>query len=427
MVDGSSHTRTIRGPCRSWFSSFAACLCLVVAAAACDESFEPIAPSELAFSVFGYLDASADTQWIRVMPIRPLKVTSQDALAGTVTLEHLGTGRILELRDSLFRFSSPSDPDLGSEGVYLHNFWTLEDIEPGAAYRFSATRAGKEPAEAVVEIPLDYEIEVAINQVLAGGETDELRVTGLKHLPFLTTAVHFYDACGSGVSPIPYHRLSTNDETHLITITKRVETRGCGPLWVANRELLIVGSEAVWPAGGYSPGSLGESRGTSNVTNAVGFLGGVLTKVIPYEDCELQSEGASVPPYCVLRYNPETATLIGSVTEPRCFGALDSVTVRLTEMDRDPVRIRTVLTNDAGEFVIGALEPGIRHSLWARAPQVPIDSMFDVSTFSYVYTAWEDIHTLQTDTLTFMPGQQVEYDIGLQRLTACDQPHLPAH
>jgi hypothetical protein len=108
--------------------------------AACDESFDPTAPSDFAFSVFGYLDASADTQWIRVMPIRPLKVTSRDALGATVTLEHLGTGRIIELRDSLFRFSSSSDPDIGA---YVHNFWTAEAIEPGAAYRFSARREGK--------------------------------------------------------------------------------------------------------------------------------------------------------------------------------------------------------------------------------------------------------------------------------------------
>lgn len=425
MLDGLSHTHNLRGLCRSCSSSLAACLCVVVAAA-CNESFAPIAPSELAFSVFGYLDASADTQWIRVMPIRSLKTTSRDALGATVTLEHLGTGLIIELRDSLFRFSPVLAPDLGFDGVFLHNFWTLEPIEPGAAYRFSARREGKEPAEAVVEIPRDYEVEVAINQVRGGGETDELRITGLKHLPFLRPTAHFYDGCGSGVSPIPYQRRSDDDETHLIAIRKRVETRDhCGPLWVANRELWIVGSEAAWPTGGYSAGALGGSGMTSNVTNAVGFLGGVITKVIPYEDCEFQSDGAPVPQYCLLRYNSETATVTGVVSEARCVGPLDSVTVQLTEMDREPARIRTVLSNGAGEFLIGALEPGIPHFLWARAPQIPIDSVFDLRTFTYVYTAWTDIHTLLTDTLTFVPGQQVGYDIHLQRLTPCGQS-LPA-
>jgi hypothetical protein len=414
MSDASSHTRKLRGLCATCLSSLAACLCLVVVAA-CDDSFDPYAPSDLAFSVFGYIDASADTQWIRVMPIRPLKVTSQDALGATVTLENLGTGQIIELRDSLFEFSS----------YYVHNFWTVEDIEPGAAYRFSATREGKEPAEAVVEIPRDYGVEVAINQNRSRFATDSLRITGVKNLPFLTTATYFYDLCGSSLTRTRYAGRSADDETNVIAIQKPSVARrfGCGVPIVPNWELWIVGSEAEWPASGYFPGALGKSGQTSNVTNAVGFLGGVLSKVIPYEYCEFQSDGALVPDSCLLRYGPETATVSGTVRETRCGdGPVDSVTVRLTEMDRDPARIRNIRTDAAGEYVIGALEPGMPHFLWVHAPPIPSDSIFDLRTFSYVYTEWKDIHTLPTDTLTFTPGQQVDYDIALERLTPCSEP-----
>jgi hypothetical protein len=425
MAECSSQARrvrTLRGAC---LSCLAACLCVAVVATACDESFEPFAPSELAFSVFGYLDASADTQWIRVMPMRHLKVTSQDALGATVNLENLETGGIIELRDSLFRYSSSSDPDLFSDGAYLHNFWTLEDIEPGAAYRFSATQDGKEPAEAVVEIPGDYEVEVAINQSRARGQTDELRISGVKHLPFLTTATYFFDDCGPGMTRTRHEGRSADDGTHLIAVEKpSVAARfGCGFPVVPSWELWIVGSEAEWPASGYSASALGESGWTSNITNAVGFLGGVLTKVVPYEHCAFQSVGEPTPDYCRLRYNGETATVVGTVKETRCRdGPLDSVTVRLTELDQDPARIRTILTNQAGEFLIGALEPGISHSLWVRAPQIPSDSIFDLRRFSYVYTEWKDVHTLHYDTLTFVPGQRVEYDIDLERLTPCGEP-----
>ncbi len=426
MFDRSSHTRNLRALCGACSSSLAACLCVAAVVAACDESFDPIAPSELAVSVFGYLDASADTQWIRVMPIRPLKVTSQDALGATVTLEHLGTGRIIELRDSLFRFSSYLDLDLGSEGAYLHNFWTPEDIEPGAAYRFSARREGKEPVEAVVEIPRDYEVEVAVGQELRRWlPPDELRITGVKHLPFLTRATYFYDSCGSSMTRTLYAGRSADDETHLIAIGKPEVTprSACGIPIVPNWELWIVGSEAAWPAGGYSPSALGESGRTSNVTNAVGFLGGVLTKVIPYEDCEFQSDGAPVPDYCLLRYGRETATVSGTVSETHCGdGPLDSVTVQVSEIGRDPARVRTVLSNEAGEFLIGALEAGIPHVFSARAPLVPIDSLPQPWTTQYKYVEWADFHTLHNDTLTFIPGQQLEYEISLQRLTPCTEP-----
>ncbi len=419
MFDGSSHARNLRALCGAC-SSLAACLCVAALVAACDESFDPIAPSELGFSVFGYLDASADTQWIRVMPIRPLSVTTQDTLEATVTLEHVGNGQIIELRDSLFTYSSYSDADLFPEGAYLHNFWTQEEIEPGASYRFSARREGKEPAEADVEIPRDYEVEVAINQVRSRGATDELWITGVKHLPFLFTYTYFYDLCGSSMTRTRHDRRSAEDGIHLIAISKpSVAPRfDCGSPIVPNWALWIVGSEAEWPASGYSPSGLGESGLTSNVTHAVGFLGGVLTKLIPYEHCRFQGGGA--PHYCLLRYNQETATVTGTVRETRCRdGPIDSVTVQLTEMDRQPARIRSVLSNQAGEFLIGALEPGIPHSMWVRAPPIPVDSMWN---WGWVYTKWEDIYTLHTDTLTFMPGQQVEYDISLERLTSCGEP-----
>jgi hypothetical protein len=411
--------RALRGAC----SSLAACLCVAALVAACDESFDAIAPSELGYSVFGYLDASADTQWIRVMPIRPLSVTTQDPLGITVTLEHLGNGQIIELRDSLFTYSSYSDSDLFPEGTYLHNFWTPEEIEPEATYGFSARREGKEPAEAVVEIPRDYEVEVAINQVRSRGATDELRITGVKHLPFLFTFTYFYDLCGSSMTRTRHDRRSAEDGIHLIAISKPyVAARfGCGSPIVPNWALWMVGSEAEWPASGYSPSGLGESGLTSNVTHAVGFLGGVLTRLIPYERCRFQ--GAGAPQYCLLRYDEETATVSGTVRETRCRdGPIDSVTVQLTEMDRDPARIRTVLSNQAGEFLIGALEPGIPHSMWVHAPPIPVDSVWNVYAWRWVYTEWEDIHTLHTDTLTFIPGEQVQYDINLERLTSCGEP-----
>jgi hypothetical protein len=401
---------TLRGRCSS---ALAACLGLAAVVAACDESFEPIAPSALAFSVFGYLDASADTQWIRVMPIRPLRVPSRDALAATVTLEQLGTGQRIALRDSLFRFSRPSDPDLGAEGTYVHNFWTPEEIEPGAAYRFSARREGKEPAEAVVEIPRDYEVEVDINQFPTHWPPDELRITGVPHVPFFTTIARFYDVCGSSETRTPYERSSADDQAHLFVIGKPevIPRGGCGRPVVESWEFRIVGSTAAWPTAGYSPGALGESSLTSNVTNAVGFLGGVLTKVIPYEACEFRSDGTPVPNYCRLRYTTETVTLSGTVREQGCRGApIGSVTVQLTEMDRAPARIRTVFSTRAGAFLIGALEPGIPHLLQARAPSGFADG------------EPIDVYGPHTDTLTFIPGQQGEYDIHLERLTPCGQP-----
>jgi hypothetical protein len=397
-----------------WFCSrsLAACLCVAMAAA-CDDSFEPIAPSALAFSVFGYLDASADTQWIRVMPLRPVRVTAPEALGATVMLEQLGTGRLITLRDSLVRLWHPSDPDLGSEGSFVHDFWTTDEIEPGTTYRFSARREGTEPAEAVVAIPRDYEVEVAINQSPIDWPPDELRITGVKHVAFFTTIARFHDECGPGATRTLYERSSAEDEAHVFAVAKAgaVPRDECGQPRVEAWEFWIVGSVAAWPTEGYAPGALGTSSLTSNVTNAVGFLGGVLTRTVPYEACRFRSDGTPVPQYCMLRYTRETVTLSGTVRDGGCGGApIGSVTLRMTELDRNPARIRTASGTRAGDFRIGALEPGIPHVLEVRVPPILVDGVPI------------DVYSPYTDTLTFTPGQQAGYDIQLERLTPCGQP-----
>ncbi|HEX6071199.1 MAG TPA: hypothetical protein VFZ18_15305, partial [Longimicrobiaceae bacterium] len=124
---------------------------------ACDDTFTPIEASALRYSLYGYLDASADTQWIRVSPVRPLAITSPEPLEERVTLEHLGTGRIVELRDSVFR-QQALDPDLGSATFYVHNFWTTEPIAPGATYRLTVTKTGGPTAETLIEVPPEYDM-----------------------------------------------------------------------------------------------------------------------------------------------------------------------------------------------------------------------------------------------------------------------------
>jgi hypothetical protein len=385
----------------------------VLAAASCDDPFSPIATSEVKLSVFGYLDAAADTQWVRVMPIRSLMLTSPDPFEGIVTLEHLGSGRVFPLRDSVFLFTHHQDPELGSEGAYVHNFWTTEDIEPGATYRFIAREDGQEASEAMVEIPDDFEVEVRIAQNWY--TEDHLILEGVEHVPFVSANAHFYDRCGESVDSVRVRERTWIGTGYAMTLRKEEVTprEGCGSPGVERRELWIVASRSEWPSGAeYSPWALAVPEGISNITNAVGFLGGVLTKVVPYETCAFQGSGELVPDECRLRYGPESVTFQGTVVETRCGdGPLEFVTVELREIDGNPPgarKVRTVLTDRAGWFQIGALEAGVRYSLKARAKPEPDPFWGEV-----------DIHTIHTDTLEFSVGETREYDVELRRLTVC--------
>jgi hypothetical protein len=387
-----------------------ACLLVTLATAACDDTFTPIASTDLDFSIFGYLDASADTQWVRVMPIRPTALTEPGPLGATVTLENLETGGVVELRDSVFRFLG--NPDVGSDGTFLHNYWTTERIEPGATYRFSAIRDGRPSSEAVVQIPPDFQMaEVWLRQTRTAN-SDLVWIDGVKQVPFVGVENHFYDSCGPGVERLFDLVTPGEADDHLLPINRWFQGRndqGCTAPVVEKREVLVVGSEAEWPSGpAYGTARLGLSDPPSNISNAVGFLGGVLTKRLPYENCELESASPAAD-YCRLRYDASSATLRGVVTDTTCGNQwLPGADVRLWELDPPPGtsrRIRPTLSGHTGRYEIGALEAGTRYALRVRGPR--LDGIL----------AYED----HVDTLAFEPGELATRDVGLRRLVSCSE------
>jgi hypothetical protein len=144
-----------------------------------------------------------------------------------------------------------------------------------------------------------------------------------------------------------------------------------------------VGSGSPWAFGqDYSTWRLAPDSSASNITGALGFLGGVLTKRLWVEDCVLPYPS---PPetYCKLRYDSTTATLHGSFDS---FTPGDTVSIELRELAppaAEPPRTRFGKTDGAGIFEIGAIRPG-RHELRAG-------------------------NCARTDTLEFVAGQLLNY------------------
>lgn len=385
--------------------------------AGCDESFTPLAPASVDYSIFGYLDAAADTQWIRVMPIRTVTTTTPDLVGATVTLEHLGTGQVIELRDSVFRYTNHTHPDLGSEGVYVHNFWTTERIQPGATYRMIARREGEEPAEAVVSIPQDYNVEVWVSQFWPGA--DVFRIEGLKHIAFVKTFAHYTDTCGSDVRGVFFRTVRRDGEAYTLPIKRdTVPPRGlCGAPRLDRLELWTAGSQVPWPSGiEYATGGIAVPEEVTNISNSVGYIGGVFTKRVPYGECRFEGP-LPQPQYCRLRYDASTAWLSGTVTETRCNdGRMYGATVTLRELDGSGPHqlIRKVVTGTDGQYLMGALTPGMRYALEiiGRPDREPGGGLVN-------------IHSVDTDTIQFTPGERMRYDAGLIRYTFCSQKPSP--
>ena len=337
-------------------------LVAVVALSGCDDSFSPIEPSDVLFSIFGYLDVSADTQWIRVMPVRPLAVTEPEPSDAAVTLEHLGTGETIALRDSRFRFEPPNS-EIGSEGIFLHNFWTTEPMEPGATYRFTARREGEEPSEAMITLPPEYDVEVWLGQPRTS-QRNLLRLAGLPHVGLVMLDVHFFDGCGDLVGRFSLRPPGTEGNEHFVPIDAGSVYRGCGSPQIEKQEFFIVGSRAEWPSGSeYSAGGLSVPDAPSNISNSIGFLGGVLTRRVPYESCLIQGP-APAPEHCKLRYDEDSASIEGQVVDVLCeTGPVAAALVTLTELDADAAvfrKVRLTSTRRTGVFENSALDAATR-------------------------------------------------------------------
>ncbi len=121
----------------------AALLALAAAAvfAGCEVVLDPIEESTRYYTMSGYLDTEADTQWVRVEPLDRVVAPSAEPIDAEVTLvgpqgESVLTQRVVRLG------RNPS-----------HLFWTTADVEPGQAYAVVARRPDGATTTARVRTP----------------------------------------------------------------------------------------------------------------------------------------------------------------------------------------------------------------------------------------------------------------------------------
>lgn len=117
-------------------------------AISCNETFEPFQENDrFFFTVYGYLDATADTQWVRVAPVRGEYDMPPEKPDMNVTLEHMGSGDTAVMNDSLFQFR---------QGFNALNVWSEMEIEYGQTYKLRAEKSDGNASEVTVTIPEDY-------------------------------------------------------------------------------------------------------------------------------------------------------------------------------------------------------------------------------------------------------------------------------
>lgn len=259
-----------------------------VLAVGCEEAFEPMQKNDkFPFSIHGYLDASADRQWIRVTAVRDSLFMNdpKSSIDAIVTLEDLESGETSIFKDSLYIFAGDN---------HAFNFWSDMEIEPEKTYRLTAERSDGATSSATVTIPSDFP-EPNIRSG-GNGSFDIVDVNEVEHLADVKVAYYVDSDAGANIHTyhhiadttkrftpsIPNHKVEINISDHMeelgntyffagYTVTKReLIVSSAGPDWiypVTNDENLI---------------SLPE--GTSNIKNGTGYFIGVINKTLPYDE-----------------------------------------------------------------------------------------------------------------------------------------------
>ncbi len=342
--------------------------------AGCDDAFDPYDRNGIGpFSVFGYLDTHAETQWIRVMPIRNQLIPDPAPIDAVVTLEDLGTGRVLTLRDSVFAFT-----DRGRNAVlYAHNFWTTETIEAGTVYRLTAMRSDGAATTAVVETPPESELTLRfLDHPRAPGVRESARVfVRGEHLLYAEVIYTVRDTkIDRGGSPVPVRQISplTPAPGTWEFAISRDSLHRPGLEDVRRLEARVAVSASDWP---FEPGLSAAEVAVpgaipTNVENGVGALLGVATWTIPLPNCIPLAPGPDGAEECTTVFDGTTASVVGRVVHDPCGNLLDLPFVRLTERYADGGAVAWEWKADwTGAYRFEGLEPGAE--LIVELPGVP--------------------------------------------------------
>lgn len=256
-------------------------LAAVLPLTACDEGVDPTVGTDAAFTLYGYLDPTADQQAIRVVPIADrLDPDAPEAIDAEVTVTDLASGEVVAFRDSLVTFEG------GGVGHVFVADWTPTF---GRTYELNARRTA-DGLTSSVEIDVPPPVDPTVGQAVSTLEdviypisfgpapnvfaSDiELLVTGDPRAPSPTDTtvltVPFPEGRGSG---------GLIEVEFVTTVRQFLSDRGLnGQLTLIRAELVAFVANEIWdvPSGRFDDVEETVEPGTiSNVTAGFGFVGG---------------------------------------------------------------------------------------------------------------------------------------------------------
>ncbi len=278
------------GRCRRVLFRISSLLLLTTAGliGGCDSSVNPIIGSDLPFTIWGFMNSEADTQYVRVFPISGELITERgEEIDARVFSTNMTTGERRQWSYETVHFDS-----LSIGHVFLSPF----RAEHEHRYRLEVIRSDGEMSSVQVTVPsrVDFEID------MDGTFVYPVRITG--DIPNLVAPRVKYEAinippAGGRVFPpvvhsvvVPYDGVARpidggwRLDINMVLDTAAVYTEFRGAclinsynpdVWLRSMEFTAVVGDSTWapPGGVFDPDILAVPGMMSNVENGYGFFG----------------------------------------------------------------------------------------------------------------------------------------------------------
>lgn len=314
------------------YATLAASVLLLLLFGSCEETVDPFVGEARPFTIWGYLESTADTQKVRVFTIEErIGVDRSGPIDATVSSVDLDTGERRVWRDSLVTFG---------EDHHGHVFWSAFRPVPGHRYRLEVARSDGATSHAEVTVPPLVEVEVPEEirtfafPVMIRGTAPNLVRLGVT---YESVAVYPQNPWPIGtprpepiVFPVtvPYEQKARRTEGGwTLDVNMREDfavvadefLRQCLPQEVALRrmEFHFLAADESWrpPGGDFDPDVISEPGTFNNVENGWGYFGAgqkVSVRWIPPTNIQSLAGFTQAAP-CAMSPNPNCL-----VREP-CF------------------------------------------------------------------------------------------------------------
>lgn len=254
---------------------------------ACEDTVNPILESDRKFTLFGTLDMNRDTQFVRVIPIRPnLDPTLSPALEINFTSQDVVSGDVITWQDSMITFNN------GTTGLV---FYAPFRVRPGRTYRIEVTTPGSEIVTSaqttLPEAPRDIvvgpeNITPGVGGAIGTG-TQRIEWKGITEEPFQIDL--WYRFLQAESAPFVDVRLPYEPDNELtatgwvVDMDYRRDRRTLDTLVAAESialagigiQFTLLDGAFVPPGGVFDPEVLAQPGTFSNVRNGFGFIGSV--------------------------------------------------------------------------------------------------------------------------------------------------------